>query len=141
MITDDALIQAALEVREHSYSPYSGFAVGAAIAFGEDQVAVGTNVENCSFGLTVCAERHAVAAAVASGCKPQEVSAIAIVADAQGTLSPCGACRQVLAEFAPASAKVIIYYIATQVREFMTVGELLPNAFDGSTLEGTPKAR
>ena len=93
----DELLQAALTARRHAYAPYSHFAVGAAILTAEGKTFVGCNVENASFGLTICAERAAVAAAVSAGSVQWERIAIA----AAGGVSPCGACCQVLAEFHP----------------------------------------
>ncbi len=133
-MTDDKLIEEALKVRERSYSPYSNFPVGAALHFGEDSIAVGTNVENCSYGLTVCAERHAIAAAVVDGCKPGDLHTIAIAADAPVNLSPCGACRQVLAEFANPDSRMIIFYTETKKREVVLLSDLLPKAFNASSL-------
>ncbi len=91
------LIQHARETREHAYAPYSGFAVGAALLTKSGRIFCGCNVENLSFGLTICAERNAVAAAIAAG--EREFTAIAVVADSKTPVTPCGACRQVLAEF------------------------------------------
>ena len=89
------LVDAALEVSRRAYAPYSRFSVGAAIAATTGEIFTGTNVENVSYGLTICAERAAVFSAVAAGV--QAFSALAIASP--GGVSPCGACRQVLAEF------------------------------------------
>jgi len=91
---DDAtLLEEARRAAERSYSPYSGFAVGAAVLARDGRVFHGTNVENASYGLTLCAERAALARAVAEGVRPGDVEAVAV------TASPCGGCRQWLAEF------------------------------------------
>jgi cytidine deaminase len=96
------LLTTARAARDQAYAPYSRFAVGAALRTKSGRVFTGCNVENLSFGLTSCAERNAVFAAVAAG--EREFEAIAIVADSKSPVSPCGACRQVMAEFAPALA-------------------------------------
>lgn len=98
-MTDERLFLAAQTVRHQAYAPYSRFSVGAALLASDGRVFTGCNVENISFGLTLCAERSALVAAVAAGCRSFE--AIAIVADTDVPISPCGACRQVLAEFNP----------------------------------------
>ncbi len=93
----DGLVEAAWQVRKHAYAPYSRFAVGAALWAADGRIFVGCNVENLSYGLSNCAERVALGAAVAAGAR--EFIAIAVVADTRVPISPCGACRQVLAEF------------------------------------------
>jgi cytidine deaminase len=93
------LIRTAFEARNQAYAPYSGFAVGAAVQCKSGAVFVGSNIENISYGLTICAERIAIASAVAAG--EREFVAIAVVADTSEPIVPCGACRQFLAEFAP----------------------------------------
>ena len=91
------LIDAARTVLHHSYSPYSHFAVGAALQTRSGKIFTGTNVENVSYALTLCAERAAVAAAVAAGdC---DLHTLALISDSREPIVPCGACRQVLAEF------------------------------------------
>lgn len=96
---EKSLIQAATQIRENSYSPYSHFAVGAALLMQDGSMVLGTNVENLSYGLTICAERNAVASAVAQ--RKKGIVAVAVVTASKTPASPCGACRQVLAEFAP----------------------------------------
>ena len=91
------LIQQARAAREQAYAPYSKFPVGAALLTSTGRVFSGCNVENLSFGLTICAERNAVFAAIAAG--ERKFTKIAIVSDSKTPISPCGACRQVLAEF------------------------------------------
>ena len=93
----DSLLAQARQARDNAYAPYSKFPVGAALRTKSGKVFRGCNVENLSFGLTCCAERNAVFAAVAEG--EREFVAIAVVADSKQPVTPCGACRQVLAEF------------------------------------------
>lgn len=95
----DELIAEAKAVRLRAYAPYSRFPVGAAILGKSGRIFTGCNVENLSFGLTICAERGAVSAALAAG--ERDFVAMAVVADSREPVTPCGACRQVLAEFAP----------------------------------------
>ncbi len=93
----EPLFQAAKEAREKAYAPYSGFRVGAALLTEDGTVVTGCNVENRSYGLTICAERNAVTSAVASGHK--RFRAVAVVTDTDPPASPCGMCRETLAEF------------------------------------------
>jgi cytidine deaminase len=116
-------------VRSNAHAPYSSFAVGAAILDRDGSVYVGCNVENASYGLSVCAERHAVAAAVAAGC--EGIDALAVVTDTSPPASPCGACRQVLAEFG--DFPVILANPAGE-RVITSIGELLPMAFTPRSL-------
>ncbi len=121
------LFEAAWQGRARAYAPYSGFQVGAALETADGQVFVGCNVENLSFGLTVCAERGAVMAAVAAGAR--DFTVIAIVSDSREPISPCGACRQVLAEFAPG---IEVRSANLQGQLFVaTLEELLPRARAG----------
>jgi len=123
----DALIAVAREVRQNAYAPYSHFQVGAALRTASGRVFCGCNVENLSFGLTICAERAAVFAAVAAG--ETQFEAIAVVADSVQPVTPCGACRQVLAEF---SAHLPICSANLQDQRFeSTIAELLPRAKEG----------
>lgn len=120
-----ALLAAARRVRRQAHAPYSGFSVGAAVRDERGRVHVGCNVENASFGLTVCAERNAVGAAVAAGAGA--IVAIAVVSGAQPPASPCGACRQVLVELAADDVPVLLGSGRTVERT--TAGALLPRAF------------
>lgn len=116
-----------MQVRGHAHAPYSLFPVGAAIECADGSVFSGCNVENLSFGLTMCAERVAVGAAVAAG--HTDFLRIAIVADTDEVISPCGACRQVLAEFNP-SLTILSANLRGGVQEF-SLAELLPRASTG----------
>jgi cytidine deaminase len=121
-----ALLRAARAVRRRAHAPYSKFAVGAAVLDERGRVHVGCNVENASYGLTVCAERNAVAAAVAAGA--HRIRAVAVASDAAPPASPCGACRQVIAELGGAETEILIAG-TTGAAERTTLGALLPRAF------------
>jgi len=122
------LVTAACDQRARSYSPYSRFRVGAALLGKSGTVYLGTNVENASFGLSICAERSAVVQAVSAG--EREFVAIAVCADGPTPTAPCGACRQVLLEFGP-ELPVILAGDAGLEGDLLelTVAELLPHAF------------
>ncbi|HET6284548.1 MAG TPA: cytidine deaminase [Polyangia bacterium] len=121
-----ALLKAARAVRRRAFAPYSGFAVGAAVLDQAGRIHVGCNVENASYGLTVCAERNAVAAAVAAGAR--SIRAVAVITAAAPAASPCGACRQVLAEFGAADTPVLLAGPRGPAREH-SLGALLPQSF------------
>jgi cytidine deaminase len=123
-LKSNALLAAAHEAREHAYAPYSKFYVGAALQAKDGHVITACNVENASYGLSMCAERNAVFAAVARGIR--EFAAIAVAGPDGVMTSPCGACRQVLAEFNP--NMTVIFTTPDGVRE-STVAELLPHSF------------
>lgn len=123
------LVQAAIEARQQSYSPYSEYAVGAALLTAEGDIIRGVNVENAVYPLSICAERVAVFKAVSEG--KREFSAIAVSSRDGGT--PCGGCRQVLAEFA-LDMLVIICDDSGQIHHEMTVAELLPESFGPQNL-------
>jgi cytidine deaminase len=122
------LVIAACAQRGQSYSPYSRFRVGAALLGKSGKTYLGTNVENASFGLSICAERSAVVSAVSAG--EQEFTAIAVCADGPTPTAPCGACRQVLLEFGPEMPVILAGEngLDGDILE-LTVGELLPHAF------------
>ena len=113
--------------RAQAHCPYSGFSVGAALLSAGGEVVTGANVENASFGLTICAERAALVRAVAEGSR--EFVAIAVATGAEAPVMPCGACRQVLAEFAPDLAGRAVGE-GDQVAE-ASLAELLPGRFEG----------
>ncbi|HZC31523.1 MAG TPA: cytidine deaminase [Gaiellaceae bacterium] len=122
---DEDLIRVAALQRERAYAPYSGYKVGAAVRTKRNKIHAGANVENASYGLTICAERTAVFAAVNAG--DRECEAIAIVVAGDELPSPCGACRQVLHEFG-AAMRVVLATTGGR-RRATTLGELLPDAF------------
>ena len=126
-IDKQQLVRAAARARERAVAPYSKFKVGAALLAKNGEIISGANVESASYGLTCCAERVALFNALTSGKK--NFVAVAVVARAPGGPMPCGACRQLLAEYAP-EAKVWVAdsHALTKIWEF-TVRELLPSAF------------
>jgi len=126
-MTIDELVAQAQAARQRAYAPYSNFGVGAALLTRDGRVFTGCNVENASYGLTVCAERIAVFKAVSEGC--HDFAAIAVVSDTGAT--PCGACRQVLVEFGV--DQVIVAY-ADGRHTIFTLDELAPHAFDSHHL-------
>ena len=119
------LIEAAMEARQNAYAPYSNFRVGAALLTNQDEIFCGVNVENASYGATICAERVAIDNAVTEG--KHHFKAIAIVSG-DGFAYPCGICRQVIAEFCSEDFLVII---AKNIEEYemINLDELLPKAF------------
>jgi cytidine deaminase len=127
----DELIRAALDAQQRAYAPYSNFPVGAAIRAASGKIYQGANVENASYGLTICAERVAASAAVAAG--DREFTAIAIVS--RGGVTPCGACRQFLAEFNPALRVVMVDSEQQDHGYQATLDDLLPSRFDKSKLD------
>lgn len=132
MTVTQNLIDAALAAAEHSYSPYSGFRVGAALELTGGEIVTGANVENVSYGLTICAERAALVRAIAQFGPRIRVAAVAVVNLNNAPSPPCGACRQVLAEFMDGDATVSFPGGAAGAVELVTlaVRELLPHGFD-----------
>ena len=126
----DELIAAAREAQNRAYAPYSKFYVGAAILTADGKVFTGCNVENASYGLTICAERNAIFAAVAAAnATPQgkiKLQAVAVVNAQNVPCSPCGACRQVIAEF---GRDAVVYYQGENGIKEATMKELLPDGF------------
>jgi len=129
----EVLLDAAQEAKKNAYAPYSHFHVGAALITEGGKIYSGCNVENTSYGLTICAERNAIFQMVAEG--ERKISEILIIGDAKEFLPPCGACRQVMSEF---SSKDTIVYMCTQSGEVkkVTMADILPFTF---FLESTPK--
>jgi cytidine deaminase len=130
--TKTKLIRAAARARQSAVAPYSKFLVGAALLTKRGEIITGANVESASYGLTCCAERVALFKALTEGKK--DFTAIAVVTRLAGGAMPCGACRQLLAEYAPtATVYVADSAVLMKIREFK-VSKLLPGAFDGSSL-------
>ncbi|MBQ9431711.1 MAG: cytidine deaminase [Kiritimatiellae bacterium] len=124
----DLLIKAAREAAGQAYCPYSGYPVGAAALTSDGQIFTGCNVENASSGLTVCAERTAMFKAVSSGCR--ELAAIAVTGGtSRDPAMPCGACRQVMAEFVRDGLQIFVAGLTGRRVTAVTLGELLPKAF------------
>jgi cytidine deaminase len=122
-----SLLARAEAARAHAYVPYSSFAVGAALDTGDGVVVDGCNVENVSFGLTMCAERVAIGAAIAGG--RTDIQLLALVSDSHEPVVPCGACRQVLAEFNP-TLRILSRTLAGASTEFR-LDQLLPRSRQG----------
>ena len=122
----ERLLAAARGARERAYAPYSHFRVGAAVLTHEGSVYRGCNVENASYGLTICAERSAIFAAVAAEGPGMKLRAIAVSADHEPPCSPCGACRQVIAEFGYDA--VVLFYGESGLQQVL-IQDLLPETF------------
>ncbi len=125
----DRLIQAATEAQANAYAPYSGFKVGAALQDTEGRIFVGANVENASFGVTNCAERVALGAAVAAGAR--KFDRLVVVSDATPPSAPCGACRQVLAEMA---ADLVVEAVGPSGSRRWMLADLMPDPFGAEDL-------
>jgi cytidine deaminase len=125
-VDHDELFAVARAARERAYAPFSGYAVGAALLADDGRVFSGCNVENRSYGLSLCAERGAIAAAVAAGAR--RFGAIAVVTGSNPPAAPCGVCREALAEFCGDDFEVLLEG-ATGERRATTLGALLPNRF------------
>ncbi|KAG8872434.1 hypothetical protein FRB97_007640 [Tulasnella sp. 331] len=138
------LIQAAFEAREHSYSPYSKFRVGAALLSSEGKIIKGANIENASYGGTICAERTALVKAASEGIRT--FCALAVTTDVAASISPCGMCRQFMREFCQLSMPVLLVPADYNAQhpdgvdgkgsiQNITMGELLPFSFGPEDLE------
>ena len=130
----EELIDAAIKARKLSYSPYSNFAVGAALLCKDGKVFLGSNVENSSYPLCMCAERNALYHAMMNGYKKADFVALAIVADTLEPCSPCGACRQVISELFPLNGDIVMANLKGDVK-IANIKELLPYAFSGEDLK------
>ena len=131
------LIEQAKAAREFSYSPYSGYMVGAALLTAEGEIYTGCNVENAAYGPSNCAERTAIFKAVSEGKK--EFTAIAIVGGKKGSngdyAAPCGVCRQVMMEFCKPDEMQVIVAKSTKEYKVFTLAQLLPEGFGAANLE------
>jgi cytidine deaminase len=121
----------ARQARENAHAPYSQFQVGAALECADGRVFTGCNVENSSYGLSMCAERVAIFKAISEGYR--EFKRIAVIADTHSPVRPCGACRQVISDLFPKQAEVILANLHGAL-EVTTISELLPAPFDRSFL-------
>ena len=129
----DRLVALAREMLAHSYAPYSRFSVGAALEADTGEVFTGCNVENASYGLTICAEQNAVAAAVARGRR--RFRRLVVVTGGQRAVAPCGRCRQVLAEF---GTDMVVYGVANGERVHWQLKDLIPEHFGRESLNPGP---
>jgi len=127
-MNQEQLIEEARKARELAYAPYSRFLVGAALKTHDGKIFHGCNVENASYGLCNCAERTAFFSAIAAGYRPGQFDTLAVVADTQGAVAPCGACRQVMIELGSPALKVILSNLAGEI-EVTSAAALLPAAF------------
>jgi cytidine deaminase len=126
----DSLVSAAIAARENAHAPFSEFKVGAAIEDSSGRIHTGCNVENATYGLTVCAERIAIFKALSEGARA--FKRVAVVADTGTLTPPCGACRQILWEFC-GDVEIVLANLAGK-SETLQLGALFPRAFDGSFL-------
>lgn len=131
---DEALVAAARQARAHAFAPYSHFAVGAALRLRDGRLVTGCNVENATYGLTMCAERVALFKAISDGSRPGEIAAVAVAGASATPTPPCGACRQVLWEFC-GDVPVLCVAEGGAVARF-SLGGLLPTPFDAAQLDG-----
>ncbi|MGH9764015.1 MAG: cytidine deaminase [Blastocatellia bacterium] len=130
-VSDADLLKLAIEARNSAHAPYSRFQVGAALLASDGRIFTGCNIENSSYGLTMCAERVAIFKAASEGVR--RILKIAVVADTEGPVSPCGACRQMIWEFSEPDTTVIMADLSSSV-EKSKIKALLPRPFDSSSL-------
>ncbi len=126
--TLDELLIHARAARDHAYAPYSNFHVGAALLTRDGRRFTGCNVENAAYGMCNCAERTALFAAIADGCKAGDFIALAVIADTPAPVSPCGACRQVMAELCDPDMPVLMGNLSGDTEQ-TSVAKLLPGSF------------
>lgn len=129
---DLELVEAARAARGHAWAPFSSFAVGAALRHRDGRIFTGCNIENATYGLTLCAERVAVFKAVSEGARPDGFTAVVVVADTDEPTPPCGACRQILWEFC--GDVPVVLATPTDVRAAFRMRDLLPRPFDARFL-------
>jgi cytidine deaminase len=122
------LLSAARDAAQHAYAPYSGFRVGAALLLESGEIITAANVENASYGLSICAERSAVVRAVAQHGPKMRIQAVAVTNLNNAPSSPCGACRQVLSEFMPSNGLILFPFDGSP--QTHTLAELFPFSFD-----------
>ncbi|AUJ26446.1 Cytidine deaminase [Virgibacillus dokdonensis] len=132
MKTKQALIEAAKTIREKAYVPYSNFQVGAALQTGSGNIYTGCNIENAAYPVTCCAERVAIFQAIANGEK--SFTEMAVVADTERPVPPCGSCRQVMSEFFPSDMLIHLTNLKEDIKT-VKMEELLPFSFQPSDLE------
>lgn len=130
-----ALKQGAVDASRHAWCPYSNFAVGAAILATDGQIFAGCNVENASYGLTICAERNAVGQAISAGCR--DFTTLLIFTATEKPTAPCGACRQVVTEFAPDIEVISVCDGPENIR--VSMRDLLPRSFGPHNLDDASK--
>ena len=134
-MTDEDLIAAAREAAGNSYSPYSNFAVGSALRFSDGSVVTGTNIENASYGLALCAETVAVSKAMADGVRGG-LETVAVTGPGDAPITPCGRCRQVLNELAQlGGTDPLVLCVGPEEVRRVRLSELLPDAFGPASLD------
>lgn len=133
-MNEKLLLEKAKEARELSYSPYSHFAVGAALLSKDGTIYKGANIENASYPLCMCGERNAIYNAYMHGVKKEDILALAIVADTDNVCSPCGACRQVICELCNDETKIILGNLKGDIK-VVTPKDLLPFSFSSEDLK------
>jgi cytidine deaminase len=130
-VTNQELVEFARQARKQAHAPYSNFKVGAALECSDGRIITGCNVENSSYGLSMCAERVAIFKAISEGI--HEFKRIAVIADTHSPVRPCGACRQVISDLFPQNTEVIMANLNGEI-ESTSIHELLPAPFDRSFL-------